>query len=81
MKIGGTYRLQRIEAARWRSWAVEAGLAPDLVTSLVRTLVEQVAQAVTATREELAAILDCAFLATLAAAITDRARLCAASLE
>ncbi|MCX6873512.1 MAG: type II toxin-antitoxin system HipA family toxin [Verrucomicrobia bacterium] len=80
MKLGGTYRLRRIDATHWRAWALEAGLAPDLVTSLVRTVVEKVAQAVAATREALAATHDCAFLETLAAAIDERALHCAVLL-
>jgi len=36
MKIGGTYRLHQIDAARWNQLAVEADLPPDWVTAYVQ---------------------------------------------
>ncbi len=77
MKIGGTYRLHQIDAARWDQLAVEADLPPYWVIANVQTLVQAVIESLEPTRDLIAETNDSPFLHKLADAIADRARKCA----
>lgn len=76
MKIGGTYRLHQIDAARWYQLAVEADLPPNWVTAHVQTLVQTVIDSLEPTRDTVAETNDCPFLHKLTNAIAVRAVKC-----
>ena len=81
MKIGGTYQLHQIRGGHWKKWAVEAGLTPDLVMTLVETLIQGVMEALEPTREAVAAINDSPFLRELTDRIAGHARRCADAMR
>ena len=77
MKIGGTYRLHQIDAARWNQLAVESGLPSNWVMANLQTLVHAVIDSLEPTRDAIAETNDSPFLHKLADAIAVRARKCA----
>ena len=77
MKIGGTYRLHQIDAARWNQLAVESGLPSNWVMVNLQTLVHAVIDSLEPTRDAIAETNDSPFLHKLADAIAVRARKCA----
>ena len=81
MKIGGTYRLHQIDAARWKKWAEEAELSPEQVTAVVKTLIQGVIGSVEKTRRDVAESGDLPFLQKLADAIASHARKCAELMD
>ena len=77
MKIGGTYRLHQIDAARWNQLAVEAELTPNWVIANLQTLIQAVIDSLEPTRDAIVETNDSPFLYKLADAVAERARKCA----
>ncbi len=81
MKIGGTYRMHQVNAAKWGDLATEAGLGAGLVKLHVSTLVENIIASVEPVRAAAAETEDSPFLHRLAEAISVRAANCAAIMK
>jgi hypothetical protein len=82
MKIGGEYRLRDIRLPEWVKLARELRFAPDTIVSRVRSMAARLPDEVRAiTAAARADGLDAPFLDRLAAAIAERAALCATLLR
>jgi serine/threonine-protein kinase HipA len=78
MKIGGTYRLNQIDARRWDKWAAEVEIAPDRVRAGAFVIARRIAEAVAAISIETTAGAETEFIARLRALLSKRAKACAA---
>lgn len=77
MKIGGTYRLHEIDAARWKKWAEEADLLPDGVIEIVQQTVQGILKSIRPVEAAIRGDHDSPFLRKLGDAIKHRAARCA----